>query len=257
MAEASGVEGDVDSGVRVVDACGRDCGGRRCGSDGCSGSCGECAADEQCTAMGACAPAVVSDAGACKPTCGARTCGQDGCGGTCGACTEGEVCGRDGRCAPRQPAARCGDGKVDEGEECDGGDRCTTECRLRPPASLAERCGDLPTDVSAECKRCLCARCPQRALACYGSEDAERDARCVALAECGNLNGCYDQRCYCGSSPLCLFPNGRCRAETELAAQSTDIEAISRCSDDPDCATYRARALGECVQRECAEVCAP
>jgi hypothetical protein len=79
----------------------------------------------------------------------------------------------------------------------------------------------------------------------------------VCLAECGNRNGCYDYDCYCGDALLCLAPAGLCKAETELAAGSTDMTMILACYDDPGCANYRARTLGECLVRECSDVCGP
>lgn len=67
--------------------CTPSCSGKTCGSDGCGGSCGTCAAGKTCSA-GACV---------CVPVCGAKACGPDGCGGSCGACSAG-TCSASGQC---------------------------------------------------------------------------------------------------------------------------------------------------------------
>lgn len=135
---------------------------------------------------------------------------------------------------------------------------CGEDCSPEPPLTASERCLELvATDASAACKQCACENCTQLTNACYVSGDPDRDTRCAMLAECGNRKGCYDEECYCGDSFLCLAPDGLCKAETELSAGSTDLVAIRTCYDDPDCASYRARALGECLVRDCAEECRP
>ena len=59
--------------------CTPSCGGKQCGPDGCGGSCGTCAVDQACDALGTCT---------CVPNCAGKNCGSDGCGGTCGSCTD-------------------------------------------------------------------------------------------------------------------------------------------------------------------------
>ncbi len=75
-----------------VSCCAPDCAGRACGSDGCGGTCGECAAG--CTQDGQCPPCTDCT---CVPDCAGRACGPDGCGGTCGACETGG-CSTEGQC---------------------------------------------------------------------------------------------------------------------------------------------------------------
>jgi hypothetical protein len=245
---------DDDAGVAPL--CAADCEGRECGSDGCQGSCGSCDFEQRCDeARGRCeAEDGEEAAAACEPDCDDRECGSDGCGGSCGSCAGGAACEAAGRCARAVPA--CGNGRVESGEECDGGDRCGPDCRIAETPSDFEQCqAFIATDATTGCKRCVCERCTQLATACYDSGDAGRDQACRQLAECGNRNGCYDSECYCGDALLCLAPAGLCRAETELAAGSTDVTTILACYDDPDCSTYRARSLGECLVRECSDVC--
>lgn len=68
------------------------CTNRQCGSDGCGGTCGSCAAGRSCLS-GKCVSS------SCTPSCTGKMCGDDGCGGSCGGCGTYEVCAStDGRC---------------------------------------------------------------------------------------------------------------------------------------------------------------
>ncbi|GAX16047.1 hypothetical protein FisN_20Hh279 [Fistulifera solaris] len=63
------------------------CDGNFCGPDGCGGSCGSCAENEEChVSYNRCFPAN------CQPQCKDRECGEDGCGGSCGTCNDGLFC---------------------------------------------------------------------------------------------------------------------------------------------------------------------
>jgi hypothetical protein len=84
------------------------CEGLTCGSDGCGGSCGQCAAGEVCREWQC-----------CKPSCQDKECGSDGCGGECGECSEAAVCNA-GKCC--QPDCGPGDCKMDDG--CGGSCTC-------------------------------------------------------------------------------------------------------------------------------------
>ncbi|MEZ4267719.1 MAG: hypothetical protein R3F39_15170 [Myxococcota bacterium] len=81
-------------GVLSVCACAPQCTNaqgapKQCGSDGCGGTCGECAEGSQCSASGLCE---------CVPSCAGKSCGDDGCGGSCGACSAGSVCDGGHQC---------------------------------------------------------------------------------------------------------------------------------------------------------------
>ena len=81
------------------------CGARKCGEDGCGGSCGACAEPTPLCDAGICvAP--------CQPACDGLACGDDGCGGSCGACGSGMAC-EDGACVahcePLCANRECGD----------------------------------------------------------------------------------------------------------------------------------------------------
>lgn len=75
-------------------SCTESCNDRRCGDDGCGGSCGTCPRNSTkalaCTVSGIC-----KCEAACTPSCAGRSCGDDGCGGSCGGCEPGQVCTYD------------------------------------------------------------------------------------------------------------------------------------------------------------------
>jgi hypothetical protein len=70
--------------------CKPDCDGKACGSDGCEGSCGDCAGLQDLCVEGQCV---------CQPACKDKECGPDGCGSDCGACPEKQTC-KAGKCTP-------------------------------------------------------------------------------------------------------------------------------------------------------------
>ena len=246
--------------VREPETCKPDCDGRKCGADGCGGSCGACPTAQTCDVeSGAC------ERQACVVRCAQRECGDDGCGSSCGECAADAACGAEGRCVA---LARCGNGRKETGEQCDGGANCNAACEIvePPPAPVptppmpqsnrAQCMSSVAIDAGAECQKCVCNRCTELAIACYASPDADRNERCTALAECGQRHDCRDQSCFCGDSFLCLSPNGACRAQAELASGTNNLVEVHACYADPSCAAYRARTLGECVEQECRDSCA-
>ncbi len=79
--------GPFELSATFVNNCIPLCDGNFCGSDGCGGSCGSCADNEEChNHYNRCFPAN------CQPQCKDRECGEDGCGGTCGTCDDGLFC---------------------------------------------------------------------------------------------------------------------------------------------------------------------
>jgi hypothetical protein len=92
--------------------CEPDCEDKKCGNDGCGGSCGDCMELESCTVEGDCVcefvvcedtcckfGSVCFDSECCGADCGGKECGDDGCGAFCGSCDDGEYC-NSGECSP-------------------------------------------------------------------------------------------------------------------------------------------------------------
>ncbi len=106
------------SGKPAVSACGA----RKCGDDGCGGTCGTCGAGESCSAEGQCTGSTT-----CTPSCAGKTCGSDGCGGSCGDC--GTSSGSSGSSGASGGAAA--DPGASDGAASDGGGCSTTPGRDR------------------------------------------------------------------------------------------------------------------------------
>ena len=144
-------DGHVCSGGQCV-SCVSDCTDRVCGSDGCSGTCGECACGETC------------EGGQCAfHGCDGKDCGPDGCGGTCGVCGCGETCD-EGECTFHA----C------DGREC-GWDGCGGSCGVCPYAGQV--CFQGLCECTPDCtdKMCgqdgcggSCGDCPTGALCFNG-----------------------------------------------------------------------------------------
>ena len=102
------VIGMAEDAVHVTDNCTADCHGRKCGPDGCEGSCGACGQQELCE-EGRCV---------CQPGCADKECGDDGCEGSCGACGQQELCEK-GQCVCQPGCASF---------RCDIDDGCGSTC---------------------------------------------------------------------------------------------------------------------------------
>ena len=181
-------------------ACTPNCsGGRNCGGDGCSGSCGSCSGTETCGGGGA--------AGVCgctPTTCAAqgKNCGTiaDGCGGTpdCGTCGTGqrcaggtcqEICAAYGASACETPNTTCDANSV----TC-GGDPF---CWAMPTTSGCCACATSPSRSHQTCtssQDCLgAARCDDS----FGEGicSGDWDLPCTTDADCASLATCRDGAC--------------------------------------------------------------
>ena len=84
LVDLPGITQDVSVDL-PADTCVGDCTGKKCGDDGCSGTCGLCEAGTICE-EGICE---------CVPQCEELECGDDKCGGACGTCIDGNPCTSD------------------------------------------------------------------------------------------------------------------------------------------------------------------
>ena len=202
-----------------VPGCQANCTGRVCGSNGCDGSCGQCAADQRCVeAEGRCEPL-------CDRDCEGRVCGGDGCGGQCGACAADQVCSADGQCLGGGLGCDCADGELCLDGVCRG---LGTVCAPEQPAGLC------PSG-----QHCVAGVCRTSGAACSQANPSGpcplgqvcRQAACVEL----------DAAALCDDGNPCTFDTfdylrSRCvSAPAELAC------------DDGDPCTTDACVHGACV----------
>ena len=208
------------------------CWGKECGPDGCSGSCGQCGAGQQCVdykcedvCIPQCFGVECGDNGcggvcgvckfgeecvdgicdsSCEPNCLGKECGNDGCGGSCGFCPEPLVCNNTGKC---EFLVTCGDGYCDAnaGEDClscsqDCGP-CGTGCETTPWAG----CGGCP------CEECVCDQDP---YCCEVQWDGICVSECEQCGGCGCTPACQGKECGpdgCGGSCGSCGPTAECQ----------------------------------------------
>jgi hypothetical protein len=167
---------------------------------------------------------------------------EDGC------CPTGASSLNDTDCEPT-----CGNGIAEPGEDCDGGDLCTPGC-VGLTAEQRE-CSAIATTATDACHGCSCKNCATQVLACYASEDPNRDMLCAAVVECANQAACAETECYCGTSTDCAAPNGPCRMQIEQAAGSTFRPTVGTCTNTQSCSLYRSNAIGACRKANCSSEC--
>lgn len=115
-----------DNGTCISSTCNPSCENKKCGDDGCGGSCGICKDGENCL-NGKCIKSLSS----CVPQCTDKECGNNGCGGQCGSCGDGKICMK-GKCIVSPCAGYCGTGPNKCGDDgcgrscgtCDKGNYC-------------------------------------------------------------------------------------------------------------------------------------
>ena len=149
-------------------------------------------------------------------------------------------------------AAVCGNGVRENGEDCDGDNGCTPDCKSAAGAaqtSCIERYG------SDECMRCGCMQCTELVLSCWDSGDATRNEQCSAIVECGKQKQCTDADCFCQSTEGLCVPTGPCSAEIAAAAGTNDPLIVSAIGDDPNSTLGRAKNTTACRVQKCPKVC--
>jgi len=190
---ANGAGGPYIIGAEVA-CCEQQCDGKNCGPDGCGGACGECTANETCSAAGVCE---------CTPLCDGKVCGDDGCGSVCGTCEPPASCDDAGQCVcePQCEGKVCGDdGCGGDCGSCDDSLTCTDDT-----------CADGACVNAVQSLFCVlegaCAPSgtvdPQNP--CNTCQPATDQAAWTSLADgepCGGENVCFEGAC-CDPLPAC------------------------------------------------------
>lgn len=181
-------------------ACVPYCGSKKCGDNGCGGSCGTCSTGYQCNGS----QCVYQ----CQPNCAGRKCGSDGCGGSCGTCAWNQQCSSTGQCqsscaqngtagavcCPGQGLTLCSDGVCRSS--------CPTSCTANGQKGSGDCC--LP---AKRCSDGYCRNSCPPPPTCTGNEQR------VAVRCCDGLTQCLDGVCryLCPSSPQGCVPIGSSR----------------------------------------------
>ena len=243
--------------------CLADCEGKKCGGDGCGGSCGDCVGDSYCQ-DGLCM------SGPCQPQCDGKECGGDGCTGICGECGCGEICDED-LCE----FIGC------EGKEC-GSDGCggsCGECEGENELCVDGTCTCVPTCIGVQCGEDGCGgSCGE----CSGVQEACVDGSCVCQPDCegkecgadgcGGVCGECDPDCFCLASQcfcdcpvesecedgevVCAGDSGYVTCE-QLAEPCQDFWHFSdlsvQCEEGTECSEGECICLPDCEGKDCGE----
>jgi len=189
----TGIPKDTGNGGDEDAGCTPDCTDKECGSDGCDGTCGDCADGETCSAAGKCEPTVTDP-------CEGKNCGDDdGAGGKCqGPCpNEGETCvaGECVVCEPDCTGKECGDDGC-EGScgECTDPETCnetTFQCEAPGADCTGKFCGD-DDGAGGKCTACANAgeTCNQTTWVCEGGCTPDCTGK-----NCGELDSCGEAKC--------------------------------------------------------------
>lgn len=228
--------------------CASQCAGKACGPNGCGGTCGTCAGNQQCQ-NGQCVAT-------CTPACGGSVCGADGCGGACGSCGSGESC-ENGACVPLNGS--CSPACVG-GQVCQSNGTCV--CPAATPifhsglglcmeCNLDSDCGNGSPFSEYQCRH-------DRGHTCHcweGMVDCGEGycSTCCTKEDCLRLNNWSDGRMFC-SAPgnprgghLCLCPEGlvACSDETVYCTDlHTDSYNCGYCGNVCHSGT-------RCIDRDC------
>ena len=235
---------DADGdGLGDICDCEPQCGEKECGPDGCTGVCGVCPADQECTPEGKCAE--------CQPDCDGKECGDDGCGASCGECPlEYYIC-QEGACVYHP---WCGDGQceADLGENCNN---CPVDCGLccgdgTCEPAYGENCDTCPSDCSCECGEecksgaCVFTNCDDKQCGdngCGGS-----CGECEAEFEC-NLQGQCEPACVVEGSFLDLDEDGSACCDGLVAIPHFDLNFDIDCNGADCCFLCEPTELSVCT----------
>jgi hypothetical protein len=196
---------------QCVSNCTPNCTNKQCGDDGCGGTCGNCTAEENCSTWGECV--------SCEPSCFDKSCGDDGCGGSCGACTLPLKCNGFGTCdcTPDCNGKICGD------------DACGGSCGVCTPGTFCNSglCTDEPCEPKCTGSNCGDDGCGGNCGTCDSWEQCA-EGQCVlkpdgCTASCA-AKTCGDDGCggNCGScDPWEACDAGQCKP-ADVCVQQCD-----------------------------------
>jgi len=248
--------------------CTPDCKAKKCGDDGCGGSCGKCEDGRHCSITGQCVCDFVNCKGTCcedgdkcylgkccTPDCENKDCGDDGCGGDCGKCDDFYEC-KTNKCVWK---VFCGNEKCEpgSGEDCN---TCAKDCACgdngvcMADGSCCERqcegkdcgddgcggtCGDCQYNASCdENGLCACDFEACKALCCKEGDVCYSDQCCTPTCsgrECGDDN-CGGDCGACENGLIC--DSHRCQCDNFVWARSFGEEKsqvifdLTRAPDD-------------------------
>jgi hypothetical protein len=170
-----------------------------------------------------------------------------------GCCPTGANANMDMDCKPV-----CGNGVRENGEDCDGGIGCSSDCKLTLTPEQVRCLTDYAMD---DCERCSCTNCigTNQYLDCRDIDKTNGNDNCNAVLLCARAHNCTGQSCYCGDDPYCgTFtggPAGPCTAEIEAAAGATDVATVDQQRNQAGTVLNRSYVADQCRVMNCKDTC--
>ncbi|MFO0561990.1 MAG: hypothetical protein U0269_28515 [Polyangiales bacterium] len=253
--DATARDGAAMEASVISDACAPSCAGRECGSDGCGGTCGSCAARPNmvpmCSLSGRCEYECVAGFGDCDAM------SANGCETALNSSTHCGACGR--ACSGAAP--NCVAGSCDSG--CGTLSRCGMSCvDLNTSESNCGACGNACSFANATAV-CVMGTCAISACNA-GFANCDRNAAngCeVSLATVNHCSGCFDV-CQ-GSTPVCDARMSRCVSGCSAPAVRCGMSCVDTTTDVNHCGACgspcpaRANATVSCAASACRFTCNP
>jgi len=207
--------------------CTPQCSGKNCGSDGCGGSCGNCAYGSKCI-----------DDNCCTPNCTGKDCGDDGCGGSCGSvcwpssdeCLNGNTL-RDynaASCEGNKCVSTFNDVYCNQG--CSDG-KCNSSCT---PSCAGKNCGN--NGCGGSCGNCNSGyTCSNGTCSPIPGTGQVGDPCTTAASDCsGELMCGVSGTCVCDVPVPCFEGHNCCSL---YLYPNTSKRCLSGCSTNADCSS--------------------
>jgi len=156
------------------------------------------------------------------------------CSSTGDPCADGTVCNEAGTC---DPVAGCGDGVMDDSEECDDGntmdgDCCSANCQFEPadsPCPDGEFCnGEETCDGAGTCQGGTPVDCSD-GVDCTVDSCDEMDDLCVHTS---NDNLCEDDGLFCSGQEICDLTDGCLSTGDPCPSETTCNEDTNTCDGE-------------------------
>jgi len=227
--------------------CTPSCAGKKCGPDGCGGTCGSCGPNLQCS-NGQCIPV-------CLPDCTGKECGSDDCGGTCGVCPPTETCKND-VCFAGKPCSALVDCAL--GCVAQSGIECLYDCMGEGTPEAQTEFMALTQCVGMACGFNLTMDCLLKAMA--GSCAGEYNACMKCTPDCSGKQ-CGPDGCgkACGTCPAGSYcDNYKCKTICTPSCTDPATGKKFQCGDNGcggSCGTCAANL--KCENHLCVPVCTP
>ncbi|MFZ4579909.1 MAG: hypothetical protein ACOYOB_16085 [Myxococcota bacterium] len=239
--------GESCSKTGSCEVCQPECTDKKCGDDGCGGTCGGCDGDSVCS-QGACVDPCSPEPIACQN----NTCGDNGCGGSCGSCAKGSEC-VEGSCkavvTPPKPDScqgSCGS-LAPSGCSCALGcqksDTCCSDyaefCACKPDCN-GKQCGD--DGCGGTCGTCKGDKpwCDDKQL-CSATCVKACDGKSCGDDGCGGQCGKCEAGSSCASTSQCVADEWQCPLYYYADGQACDCGCGA---PDPDCKDAKLLVFG-------------